>query len=307
MEFLHLLEQIRTPFGDALMSLITMLGEETLFIAVALVIFWCVNKKQGYYLLFTGFLGIVCIQILKMIFLIPRPWVLDPSFTIVESAREAATGYSFPSGHTQVAACLYGGIALSSKKLWLRIAGVSACLLIAFSRMYLGVHTPLDVLVSLAIGAALVFALYPIVYRCFDQPKKMAVLIGVSLLLALGNLLFVFLHQFPADVSAENLADAQKVASQMLAMILGMCIIYPVERKYVRFEVRGVWWVQALKLVIGVALILGVRVLLKSPCNALLGVNLGSALRYFIIVMIAGLGWPLTFPFWSRLGKKKEA
>ena len=111
MKFLYFLESIRTPVGDTLMSAITLLGEETLFIVLALVFFWCVDKKRGYYLLFSCFTGTVCIQLLKMIFRIPRPWVLDSKFTIVESAREAATGYSFPSGHTQCASGLFGGIA----------------------------------------------------------------------------------------------------------------------------------------------------------------------------------------------------
>ena len=160
MEFLRFLESIRTPIGDALMSFITLFGEETLFIVLALVFFWCIDKKRGYYLLFTCFTGTICIQFLKMTFRIPRPWVLDPNFTIVESAREAATGYSFPSGHTQCAAGLWGGIARSAKKRSVQIGGTVLVLLVALSRMYLGVHTPLDVLVSLGIALVVIFGLY---------------------------------------------------------------------------------------------------------------------------------------------------
>jgi hypothetical protein len=76
MAFLRFLESIRTPVGDALMSFITLFGEETLFIVLALVFFWCVDKKRGYYLLFTCFTGTICIQFLKMTFRIPRPWAL---------------------------------------------------------------------------------------------------------------------------------------------------------------------------------------------------------------------------------------
>jgi undecaprenyl-diphosphatase len=157
MNFLHLLEGLRTPFLDTVMTLLTHLGEETLFMMVALVFFWCLDKHRGYYLLFVGFTGTVCIQILKMIFRVPRPWVLDPEFTIVESAREGATGYSFPSGHTQCATNVYGGIARSSKRRWVQIGGVILFLIVALTRMYLGVHTPLDVGVSLLLGIGLVF------------------------------------------------------------------------------------------------------------------------------------------------------
>ena len=149
MEFLYILEGFRVPGLNEFMLAITTLGEETALLVIALIFFWCVDKRRGYYLLFTCFTGTICIQVLKMIFRIPRPWVLDPNFTIVESAREAATGYSFPSGHTQCAAGLWGGIARSAKKRAVQIGGVALVLLVGLSRMYLGVHTPLDVGFSL--------------------------------------------------------------------------------------------------------------------------------------------------------------
>ena len=101
MAFLHFLEGLRNPVFDAFFSAITYFGDETLFIIIGLLFFWCIDKEEGFYLLCVGLLGTVVNQFLKLYYRIPRPWVRDPSFTIVESAREAATGYSFPSGHTQ--------------------------------------------------------------------------------------------------------------------------------------------------------------------------------------------------------------
>jgi len=305
MEFLRFLESIRTPLGDAFMSFITLLGEETLFIVLALVFFWCVDKRRGYYLLFTCFTGTICIQVLKMSFRIPRPWVQDPNFTIVESAREAATGYSFPSGHTQCAAGLWGGIARSAKKRAVQIGGVALVLLVGLSRMYLGVHTPLDVLVSLGIALVVIFALYYVVYQGFDKPKRIYIACSVLLAAAIANLLFVSLYPFPADVDAANLANGQKTAWQMLALAIGLCIIYPLDRHYIKFETKAVWWAQLLKLAIGVGLVLAVRVGLKAPLNSLFGVNVGAGVRYFLIVVVAGILWPLTFKFWSKLGRDK--
>ena len=96
MEFLHFLEGFRTPFGDFFFSTVTHLGEETFFILIGLIFFWCINKKEGYYLLSVGLIGTILNQFLKLIFRIPRPWVRDESLTIVESARGEATGFSFP-------------------------------------------------------------------------------------------------------------------------------------------------------------------------------------------------------------------
>ena len=57
MQFLYLLERIRAPWLDTVMSLITHLGSETLFMVIAITVFWCVNKRHGYYLLSVGFVG----------------------------------------------------------------------------------------------------------------------------------------------------------------------------------------------------------------------------------------------------------
>ena len=163
MDFLRLLESIRNPFLDNVMLLITQLGEETAFLLLAIILFWCVDKKRGYFVLFVGFAGILANQFLKLLFRIPRPWVLDPGFHPVEGAKAAATGYSFPSGHTQSAVGTLGAIAVTEKKRWVRILAIVVAVLVAFSRMYLGVHTPQDVLTSVAIATALVFFLRPMV------------------------------------------------------------------------------------------------------------------------------------------------
>lgn len=154
MGVLYALESIRTPALDKIMSVITLLGGELFFMVIAVTAFWCVSKREGYYLMIVGFFGTVINQFLKILCCVPRPWIKDPDFTIVESARAEATGYSFPSGHTQNAVATYGGIARYTRRGWLRAVLVVLTVLIAFSRMYLGVHTPLDVGVSFQIGRA---------------------------------------------------------------------------------------------------------------------------------------------------------
>lgn len=132
MNLLYALERLRTPFWDAVFSAVTHLGEETVFMVAAILIFWCVSKEEGYYLLLMGFFGTVVNQFLKLLFRIPRPWVRDPDFTIVESARAQATGYSFPSGHTQNAVATFGGIARSTRRPWVRWTCVAVLLAVSF-------------------------------------------------------------------------------------------------------------------------------------------------------------------------------
>lgn len=307
MEFLKFLQSIRTPVGDFLMSTITMLGEETLFMAIGLLFLWCVDKKRGYYILFTGFLGTIAIQFLKITCRIPRPWVQDPTFDIVESARAEATGYSFPSGHTQCAVTLYGGIACSEKKYnWIRYGAIATFLLIAFSRMYLGVHTPADVLVSLGIGILLVLFLYPLMMREHKNPWVMYITLAALLLITLGNLLYVELFRFPVDVDPDNYESAIKNAWKLLGCVLGMCIIYPLDDKIIRYQTNAVWWSQILKLAGGLGIVVLIKSLLKAPLQALLGASVGDCVRYLLLVLAAGALWPLTFRYFAKLGKKKE-
>jgi membrane-associated phospholipid phosphatase len=304
MSLLYALQEMRTPVLDAIMALVTRLGEETIFMVVAIVVFWCVSKVGGYYLLSVGFLGTVMNQFLKMLFRIPRPWVLDPNFDIVESAREAATGYSFPSGHTQSAVGTFGGLARMTKKNWLRWVLVVLVLLVAFSRMYLGVHTPLDVGVSLGIGAVLVLVLWPLVRSAEEKPARMLwVLLGM-LACSVAFLLFMEIYQFPADTDAHNLESAVANAWKLSGATVGMLIACWLDQKYIRFETKAIWWVQLIKVAVGLALVVAIKSGLKAPLIALIGhVGAANAVRYGLMVLFAGAVWPLAFPLLRKLEK----
>lgn len=300
MSFLYFLEKLRNPVLDAFFSLITLFGEETVFMAVGMIVFWCVDKYKGYYLLFVGFLGTVINQFLKMLFRIPRPWIKDPDFTIVESAREAAAGYSFPSGHTQTSAGLFGGIARATRHTALRISMLVLAALVALSRMYLGVHTPADVLVSLGIAAALVLLGHPLFEKAKQSPKVMyAILFAFPVLMGL-YLCFVYCFPFPENVDPHNLLSAQKNGYTLLGCALGLVLTYTVDLKWTRFETKAVWWAQLIKAVGGILLVLAAKELLRTPLDALFGGHLAArSVRYFLMVVVGGILWPMTFRFFK--------
>ena len=305
MNFLYALEGIRTPVLDKIMSLITYLGGEAVFIAAAIIIFWCLSKNCGYYMMTVGFAGIIINQFLKLWFRIPRPWVKDPNFTIVESARADASGYSFPSGHTQNAFATLGAPARFYKNSAVRIVLVILIVLTAFSRMYLGVHTPLDVGVSLIIGTILVFVIYPFFRDMNEKPKQVYIIFALFIILSAAFVAFVELYDFPADIDAENYAEGLKNAYMMLFCSLGLMLCYFTDTKYIRFQTQAVWWAQIIKVVVGLGILLGLKAVLKAPLLALFGGhNIAHGIRYFIVIIFAGIIWPLTFKFFAKLGKK---
>ena len=191
MAFLYLLEKIRVPVVNEFMLGITYLGDEIAFLVVALILIWCADKRTGYYVLAVGFMGTIANQFMKLWFRIPRPWVLDENFTILKQAREGASGYSFPSGHTQSSVGTFGAIGYTTKNKIIRLLCVAVIILVPFSRMYLGVHTPLDVSVSLLVGAVLVFGIYPFFEHGDEKPLRMYVMMGALAFCSLLYVLFV--------------------------------------------------------------------------------------------------------------------
>lgn len=307
MDILYALEKIRTPFWNGVMSAVTQLGGEVIFIVAAVVVFWCVSKWEGYYLMTIAFCGTVLNQFLKLICRVPRPWVRDPNFTIVESARAVATGYSFPSGHTQNAIGLFGGMARWGGRRWVRLGLTALALIIAFSRMYLGVHTPADVGVSLVLAAALVLGLYPLMRRAQEKPRYMGYVLAAMLVVSGAFVVFVETCGFPADMDAENLASGIGNAWKMLGAVAGMTLAWLLDRRYIHFETQAVWWVQVIKVAVGMALLLAIKSGLKAPLLALLGhEGLAGGVRYFLLVLVAGAVWPLVFRPMSKWGKGKK-
>ena len=306
MGFLRLLESVRIPALNVFFSGITYCGDEIAFMVVAFALFWCVNKRTGYYAFLVGLFGTVGNQWLKIACRIPRPWVLAPEFTIVESARAAATGYSFPSGHTQNAVGTFGAMALRTERKWVRGVCIALIVLVPFSRMYLGVHTPLDVGVAFLMAAALLALFYPVFRSERSMAKGMPWLLGAAVVLAAAFACYMGgLRADAAALDGSNFAHAQENAYKLLGAVIALLPVYFLEKRYVKFETGAVWYAQIAKLVLGLGLAMAVKSVLKAPLNALLPGGAGDAIRYFVLVLFAGCGWPMTFRWFGKWGKQR--
>ena len=297
MEFLYLLESIRTPALDAFFSTVTHLGAELVFMILAVVLYWCISKSLGLYLLAVGCLGTTCNQFLKLHFRIPRPWVKDPGFTIVEAARADAGGYSFPSGHTQSVVGVFGSLARSSQKRWFQLLCIVLIFLTAFSRMYLGVHTPMDVGVSLILGILLVFALYPIKQKMEQSPSAALWLLAILAAINAAYWCYAAFFPFPADADPTLIAHGAENAAKLTGALIGMFLGCRMDQKYIRSDVNAPVVGQVLKVVLGLAGIL----LIKEGMRFV-----SDFVRYGLMTLFAAGIWPLSFPLFQKIGRKKN-
>lgn len=156
------LQQIRQFLGPVFETVLCLLSDffGAAGLPLILILFWQSDRKKGRYFLTVLALSFLLNQFLKISFSVPRPWILRPSITPPPAALRSAGGYSFPSGHTQSACASFGSVysALPPGRKKQKVLLLSAIAFTGFSRMFLGVHTPRDVLAGLIAGFAAVYA-----------------------------------------------------------------------------------------------------------------------------------------------------
>ena len=116
---------------------------------------------------------------------------------------------------------------------------------------------------------------------------------------------------FPESVylteNIHNLQSAQKNGYTLLGSTLGLICAYFADRKWINFEVKASFWVQIIKIVGGLALVIAAKELLRFPLNAILPEDtFARAARYFFVVIVGGILWPMTFKYFQKYSKKSE-
>ena len=300
MELLRLIEGIRTPFLDVVIGLVTRLGEETIGIVLLCLVFWCISKKAAYVVGIVFFLSGLTVQGMKICFRIERPWVIDPAFEPVAGSKEHATGYSFPSGHTQNATALYGSLGAQVKQKPLKVILFTIPVLVAFSRLYLGVHTLIDVTVSLALTFLLIWL--TVVFFSGEVTSRIRKIIfpSIIVLFAVTVIIIAAVMYTNGTIEEKYIADCMKAAGAGIGFAVGMYI----ERVYINFptKAKSLLW-QAIKLVIGIAGVLALQEGLKPIIGTSLTANL---IRYFIMITWVTAVYPLIIKRFFAVPVKAE-
>ena len=287
MELLRLIEGMRSPFFDAVFGLITRLGEETVGVVLLCLVFWCISKRVAYVLGISFFLSSLTVQGMKICFRIDRPWILDPALRPVQSALDNSTGYSFPSGHTQSATAIFGALGVQIKKKPVKILCFLVPLLVAFSRMYLGVHTLTDVAASLLISFLLILLTVKVLSRG-EADKKMDFFVSLFVVLyAAVVIIIAVVLRSSGTIEQKYVADCIKAAGAGVGFAAGMFI----ERAYINFSVKSKnIFFQAIKYILGIAGVLAIQEGLKPVIGSGLGADM---FRYFLMLMWVTVLYPL--------------
>ena len=289
MELLRTIEGFRSPFLDTVVELITRLGEQTIAIVILCVIFWAINKRWAYIMGTSFFLSGLVVQGAKIVFRVPRPWIADPTLNPVYSALERATGYSFPSGHTQAASALFFSLSLSAYMKQKVVAYICFAIpvLVAFSRIYLGVHTVFDVAVSLLVSFIIV---HVVAYQMREEAgsrKKNIIFSGLLLIIAIKVIIIALTLYHTGRIDFHNVSDSLKISGASIGFAIGMFI----EREYIKFpEKARSLAAQIVKCVIGIGSVLTVQEILRWNFEPGL---FNDMFRYFVIIIWITVIYPL--------------
>lgn len=303
-DYLLWLQGIRTASAPMVQAFFEFLGSDGATVVLALVpcfAYWCLDKSRGLLALFAYGSSWVFNQLVKNTVCCYRPWVRDPRVTPVPSAQEGATGYSFPSTHSQSTAAVMASLGWSWRdRVWPVVVCAAATLLIGFSRNFLGVHTPQDVAVGVAEGCLFVWVAQRLLRWVDEGEGRDLRLLCVASLAMVAYLAYVTLKPYPMDyVEGQLLVDPREMMVDCYKAAGGTWGIFGgwfVERRWVRFDEHVSSKVEgALRMVVGMVLVLVVHVPVGHAVAGLLGALPGQLLRYFLSFFTATAIVPLTF------------
>ena len=244
-DILLILQRFREGWGDLLTSFflkMSYIGEMTIVLAIIAEIYWCVSKEFGNYFLMGWSGNRVINGLLKVTACAYRPWIRDARILPNDEALATATGYSFPSGHSMNAASLYGGGAIRKElPRMLRIALGLIAALIALSRIFLGVHTPQDILLGMAAGLLFMGLTGKLIKWIEAHPEKDIPVMCIGIGIAVAVAVFAALKAYPEDIDAAGklLVDGRKMANDTykgVGWAIGYLAGWVLERRFVRFS-----------------------------------------------------------------------
>jgi len=272
------LQALNHPALDVLAKLLHTLGSDLVYLVLLPIIYWSVNRQLGRRMLLVLLLSIVAVNVAKLTIQAPRPHQAAPEDV---TALVEQDGYGLPSGHVANAMAVFGYLAISLRRRWLTIFTVVFVGLMAWSRMYAGVHYPQDVIAGLVIGGLIVFAVtrYEAIFnRIGDYQRSTTWPLRLAVIGLIVALLAVVMWNSP-DI---------EVAGVVFGSGLGLIA----EETFVNFSVKGTSRQRilrsALGLLFGIGLFYGIRIIAGDSASE----SVPSIVRYSLTTAFMLAVWP---------------
>ncbi|MDE3090654.1 MAG: phosphatase PAP2 family protein [Chloroflexota bacterium] len=270
-----------SPALDSVFKAINFLQTEEFFLLALPIVWWCIDKRIGASLAILFLSSDYFVRLLKGLTALPRPYQLDPRVRPLDPQTDS----SFPSAGTMATVIFWGYLATQFRRRALWAWAVLAIVLVALARVYLGAHYPTDVIASIVIGVIILVVVLggKLIEGIASAPRAAQWIAAIAVPIVLAAIY----------LNAETAVG--------LGAMLGFGVGVLLEDQFVRFEPRGVWWKQLLKLVIGLAIALGLRLAIKPLLP--LG-NVSDMARYALIGLWMGAGAPWVFVA-ARLARRE--
>ncbi len=268
---------------------------------VPVFIYWCINKRKGLFTLTAMFACQAVAATVKLTACAYRPWIRDARILPAGNAITTATGYSFPSGHSTLATTMYGGTAVgfweNKKTRWISCICVLAILLTGFSRNYLGVHTPQDVVVGITLGVLALWATHWLFAYLTKHPEKENKWLLSGFILGLLALVYITYKPYPMDyINGKLLVDPQAMMNDTfkdIGAFLGFCVGRYIEKRWIRFTSVGFTIKGILFTLVGLGILVYLAGHIFQPAITWLGPHWGRlCAQSFLAVYVVAL-YPL--------------
>ena len=311
-EYLLWLQNFRNAINDALTPFMEWISHFAVayLLAVPIFVYWCISKRKGLYVLASTTLCLAVNAVTKLTACIYRPWIKDVRVVPAGDAITEATGYSFPSGHTATATPIYGGLAYTFKKRWLTWICVLLILITGFSRNYLGVHTPQDVLVALMIGTGSLYIVHKLFLYLDEHPEKEDLFLFFGFAFGISAIFYITFKQYPTEyVNGELLVDPHRMMKdgyKDIGQFVAFCAARFLEKRFVKFKEIGTDWKGVVLALIGMVLMFLINRYMPQLLAGYLETNICAMVSQMLLAFFIILVWPAVIRLFRKETEETE-
>ena len=306
-QYLLWLQEWRNATNNALTPLFEQLsyfGTRDILLFPAF-IYWCLNKRSGLFILFSYKLSQTINSLVKLTACIYRPWVRDPRIIPAGDSIKTAGGYSFPSGHTMTFTPIYGGLMAFTKNKLVRFVCAALIIVTAFSRNYLGVHTPQDVIVGILLGVLSVYIGHKVFAYLDKHPENDAKVMIIFALMGILTMVYITYKPYPMDYNADGKLIVDPVKMQIdswgdAGAFAPFILAWYVESRFVKFEPTGFNVKGVILCIVGMIPLHYIIWNLGGVMQGILGPHAGKLASKSIMLFYIVVFWPIVIKLFSR-------